>query len=249
MKKTFITVAFILCLAVLLGVAISLFARRSHSPRPPVTEQTEPVQSLPVVIIDAGHGGEDCGAIGKNGVLEKDLNLKIALELNELLTSAGIQTRLTRSTDTLLYDKNSDYEGQKKKLDMAERLRIAEEYEDAVFVSIHMNSFPQEKYSGLQVYYSENSPDSAHLANIVQQLTVTNLQPDNDRKIKSAGEDIYLLRGTTHPAILIECGFISNAAECELLCTDEYRSRLCMTLYCAILNYFDNFGGNTSISS
>lgn len=247
-RKKYVITATMLCLALIIGIGSFHYVKEKKYPSPntQTTDITPPHQVYPVVIIDAGHGGEDSGAIGRNGVLEKDLNLKIALELNTLLTSAGIETRLTRTEDILLYDKNSDYEGHKKKLDMTERLRIVQEYENAVFISIHMNSFPQERYSGLQVYYSQNSPLSIDLAQTVQELTKKNLQPDNDRKIKCSGEDIYLLHKITHPAILIECGFLSNASECQSLCSDEYRSRLCMTLYCAILNYFE---GNTSISS
>lgn len=238
------------CLLFILTVSVLIFMKSdSHSPHN--HEQTENLttqeaNNYPTVIIDAGHGGEDGGAIGINGVYEKDLNLKIALELNELLKAAGIQTRLTRSEDTLLYDKNSDYEGRKKVLDMAARLGIAQEYDNAIFISIHMNSFPQEQYSGLQVYYSENSPLSTDLAKTVQEIAVKNLQPDNTRKIKSAGDNIYLLDKITHPAILIECGFLSNNTECHKLCTDEYRHRLCMTIYYAIMNYFDTLSNNPS---
>ncbi len=199
----------------------------------------------PTVIIDAGHGGEDGGAIGTNGVFEKDLNLMIAKELTVMLESRGIPTRLTRTDDTLLYDRNEDYQGHKKALDMAARLAIAQEYENAIFVSIHMNSFPQSKYSGLQVYYSENDTRSQELATLIQSLTVTNLQPYNTRKIKPSAGNIYLLEKISHPAVLVECGFLSNEAECSSLCTDEYRNRLVLTLCAAIMKYFE---ANTNMS-
>lgn len=199
----------------------------------------------PTVIIDAGHGGEDGGAVGVDGVYEKDLNLAIALELDEMLRSAGISTRLTRDTDILLYDRNSDYKGHKKAQDMAARVAIAKEYDNAVFISIHMNTFTQSKYSGLQVYYSENSPKSAELAELVQTLTVQNLQPNNTRKTKPSGSSIYLLDKITHPSVLVECGFLSNPEECALLGTEEYRHRLCITLFSAIVGYLDNNLNNT----
>lgn len=211
--------------------------------------ETSKYEGYPTVIIDAGHGGEDGGAIGVNGVYEKELNLMIALELEALLRSEGISTRLTRNEDILLYDRNSDYEGHKKTQDMAARLAIAEEYDDAIFISIHMNSFPTEKYSGLQVYYSDNSPLSRELASIVQTLTVQNLQPDNTRQIKSAGTSIYLLDRIKHPSILVECGFLTNHAECERLCSAEYRHRLCMVLYTSVINYFDTLANNPSDST
>lgn len=222
----------------------SLFALRSkHAPQKETTppETTEPrFAGAPVVIIDAGHGGEDGGAIGTNGVCEKDLNLSVALELEQMLSSAGIRTRLTRDTDTLLYDRASDYHGHKKAQDAAARVAIAREYEDAVFISIHMNSFSQSKYKGLQVYYSENSPRSAALAEYVQSAVAKSLQPQNTRKIKPSAGSIFVLDNVGHPAILIECGFLTNPEECELLCTQEYRSRLCATLYFAVIEYLEN---------
>ena len=203
------------------------------------SEHTESLNA-PTVIIDAGHGGEDGGAVGIDGTLEKDLNLSIALELEEILRSQGIKTRLTRDTDILLYDKNSDYQGHKKIQDAAARIAIAEEYKNAVFVSIHMNSFSQSKYSGLQVYYSENSPSSSALAEAVQTLVSQNLQPNNKRKIKPSEGNIYILKKVTLPAILVECGFLSNPEECKALNSPEYRSRLCMILYTAISQYLQN---------
>ncbi len=202
-------------------------------------------KAYPTVIIDAGHGGEDGGAVGKNGVYEKELNLKIALELKAMLEALGVPTRLTRTDDTLLYDRNADYQGHKKALDMAARLAIAKEYENAIFVSIHMNSFPQSQYNGLQVYYSENNESSLVLARLLQSLAVKNIQPSNTRKVKPSSGNIYLLEKIQHPAVLIECGFLSNDEECRLLCSDEYRSRLSMTLCSAIMNYFEACGNSS----
>ncbi len=215
------------------------------------TQDTQPpppskYENCPTVIIDAGHGGEDGGAVGVDGSLEKHLNLTIATKLEEMLLASGVKTRLTRDEDILLYDRNSDYQGHKKSQDMATRIAISKEYENAIFISIHMNSFPQEKYRGLQVYYSENSPLSQELAATVQTLTVKNLQPENTRQIKPSGVNIYLLRKITHPAILIECGFLSNSEECALLGTEEYQNRLCLVIYTAILEYFDATRNNST---
>ncbi|MBE6576792.1 MAG: hypothetical protein E7653_01475 [Ruminococcaceae bacterium] len=235
-KKFFYSVAFLL----LFSVLISSCAKRQDPPifiPPDVTKK-----NYPTVIIDAGHGGEDGGAVGTNGIYEKELNLMIASELRDLLEAKGIPTRLTRTEDILLYDRNTDYQGRKKALDMAARLAIAQEYENAIFVSIHMNSFPQEKYSGLQVYYSENDACSRSLAELIQSLTVKNIQPSNTRKIKPSSGNIYLLEKISHPAVLIECGFLSNRQECALLCSEEYRARLCMTLCSSIINYFETYG-------
>ena len=213
-------------------------------------QSSPPIQrEYPTVIIDAGHGGEDCGAIGANGVYEKDLNLDIAFELGALLKASNVKIRFTRDKDELLYDKNSDYEGRKKALDMAARVSVINEYQDAIFVSIHMNSFPQSKYHGLQVYYSENSELSKDLADLVQRTTVQNLQTDNTRSIKPSEGNIYLLEKTMYPAVLIECGFISNPEECALLCQATYRKRLALCLYTAIITFLDAQQNNPSVST
>ena len=201
-------------------------------------------QKYPTVIIDAGHGGEDCGAIGINGVYEKDLNLIIALELQGMLQANEIPTRLTRETDTLLYDKNTDYHGKKKILDMQARRAIINQYPNAIFISIHMNSFPEQKYSGLQIYYSPCVEKSRILAQFIQDTVHNNLQYDNDRQIKSSEDNIYLLNEAIHPSILIECGFLSNREECELLCQTAYQKRLTLCIYTAIINYFTSEQNN-----
>ena len=236
-------IAFILFCALFVSVVCIMVDHANRSEQRIAEGSTEahtsPYESLPVVIIDAGHGGEDGGAVGVNGCAEKDINLAIALELEQMLRAVGIKTRLTRSTDILLYDKDSDYKGHKKEQDLDTRLAIAEEYESAIFISIHMNSFPQQKYSGLQVYYSPNSPTSAVIARKIQDLAVTSIQPNNKRKIKQSDENIYLLSKINHPAILIECGFLSNPEECAALCSAEYRSRLCAVFYAAIADFYN----------
>ena len=183
-----------------------------------------------VVVIDAGHGGEDGGAIGVNGCLEKDLNLSMARKLYELLCSMDIDCAMTRDSDTLLYDKTQNYQGKKKRLDMRERLRIASSYPNAIFISIHQNSFPSEKYSGLQIYYSENSPSSFTLAQGIERGIKAVLQHDNSRTAKPSDGNVYLLDSLSCPAILVECGFLSNAEECDRLCDDDYQNELCSLL-------------------
>ena len=194
-------------------------------------------KSLPTVIIDAGHGGEDGGAIGVNGSYEKNINLSIAKKLNSLLNACGIKTVMTRTEDILLYDKNSNYEGRKKALDQAARLKISESYDNAIFVSIHMNSFPQEKYKGLQVYYSSNNPSSSKLAEEIQTLTRTYIMNDNQRKTKDSDGKIFLLDKMNIPSVLIECGFLSNHDECVKLNDENYQNELATVICCAICKY------------
>ncbi len=210
----------------------------------PSSSPAEASASFPVVVIDAGHGGEDCGAVGKNGIYEKDINLTIAEHLDVLLRSNGIKTVMTRTEDILLYDKNSDYHGQKKVQDLASRRKIAESQENAVFISIHMNSFPDSRYSGLQVYYSENNPASSELAQQIQHGISASLQQENDRKIKPAGSNIYLLDRLSCPAVLIECGFLSNEAECERLSDSTYCKQMSLILCQSILHHLSAFEKN-----
>lgn len=206
----------------------------------PKKEQSASVGEYPVVIIDAGHGGEDGGAVGVNGVLEKDLNLQIAFALRERLCDSGIECVMTREEDILLYDRDTDYEGRKKALDMQKRLEIAGEYENAVFISIHQNSFPTEKYNGFQVYYSPNSQASKHLALTLEKEVRERLQPYNERASKNAEESIYLLKKLYCPAVLLECGFLSNTKECDSLCSEEYRGRLCDILADGIIEFINS---------
>ena len=191
-----------------------------------------------IIVIDAGHGGEDGGAVGKNGVYEKELNLIIAKDLAQMLVANGNTVILTRDSDVMLYDRNVDYRGRKKMLDLAARLKIGEECEGCVFVSIHMNTFPEERYRGLQVYYSPNDDASALLAEKIQSSVCDQLQPTNDREIKKANSSIFILDRIKRPAVLIECGFISNPEECALLCSEEYRQKLTLAIFCGICEYF-----------
>lgn len=195
----------------------------------------EPETELPIVIIDAGHGGIDGGAIGASGaVVEKDLNLDIALRISDMLSAAGIPNILTRSDDVLLESPGSS---SKKNGDLAARKKIAESYKNAVFVSIHMNSFPIQKYSGLQVYYSPNNEKSRELASLIQTDIAKTLQPENKRKIKVASSSIYLLDNLKCPAVLVECGFLSNPEECARLSDEEYRRETALSITCSICKY------------
>ena len=189
------------------------------------------------VIIDPGHGGEDGGAIGLDGSVEKDVNLSIALMLNDILSCCGVDTVLTRDTDILLYDKNSDYMGHKKEQDLNARRLIAESYENAIFISIHMNSFTDSRYNGLQVYYSPNNSLSASLAENIQKRTADVLMDYNRRKIKKADSSIYLLDNLSCPSVLIECGFLSNEADCERFASSEYRKKLSLCIASAIMDF------------
>lgn len=199
----------------------------------PVSAASQPI----TVVLDAGHGGEDGGAVGHldgEEIYEKHLNLAVARLVRDLLVADGVSVVMTREQDVLLYDRNVNYEGRKKVLDLAARVAIAESTENAIFVSIHMNAFPQTQYRGLQVYYSPNHARSKTLAEAMQRKVYTHLQPDNDRKIKCAGSEIHLLEQLDCPAVLVECGFLSNAEDCRSLSDEAYQRQLAFLLFCAI---------------
>ena len=196
-----------------------------------------------VIIIDAGHGGEDPGAIGVNGVYEKDVNLSIALKLGEELKSKGHTVVYTRTEDKMLYLPEENIKGMRKISDLKNRCKITAEYEDCIFVSIHMNSYGASKYSGLQVYYTEGNNESRILANKIQSTVKKDLQPENNRQIKS-GNSIYILENAGGTAVLIECGFLSNEKECQKLSQKEYQKELCFSISCGIIEYINEISGN-----
>jgi len=190
---------------------------------------------FPTYIIDPGHGGED-GGCSSGDVLEKDLNLFVSENLYDIFTFMGIPAKMTRTEDKLLYDMYgdlTDYTGKKKAFDLRNRLRFATE-EGGVYIGIHMNKFPEVKYSGLQVYYSPNHEESKLYADKIKSYTKSYLQPENEREIKKATSAIYILSKAEMPAVLVECGFLSNENELALLCDGEYRKKLALELFCAV---------------
>ncbi|MBE6645004.1 MAG: hypothetical protein E7612_06475 [Ruminococcaceae bacterium] len=189
-----------------------------------------------LVIIDAGHGGEDPGAIGKNGIYEKNLNLEIANLVGKTLSEKGFAVVYTRTEDKLLYSEEENVKGLRKISDLKNRCKIAAEYPNSIFISIHMNSYSDPKYSGLQVYYSQNNEESKILAAEIQASVKEQTQPENNRVIK-AGTDIYVLENTQNTSVLIECGFLTNYSECVKLSEKEYQKQLSLSIVCGIINY------------
>lgn len=208
-----------------------------------VGEAVDEAPPIACVVIDAGHGGEDGGASSAAGVLEKDLNLSVAFALRDLFEVAGVPVVMTRTEDVLLYDRNVDFQGRKKVLDLAARRLMAEkvaaEAEQrgggvCLFISIHMNAFPQPRYSGMQVWYGTGDPLSAEVAGRIQSAAVA-VMPDNHRKIKAAGSNIYLLDRIQTPAVLVECGFLSNPEEAERLSREVYRYAVAAAVFAGVM--------------
>ncbi len=191
------------------------------------------------VIIDAGHGGPDGGTSADDGILEKDLNLQIALKLNEILKSMGIKTVLIRDTDISIHDETAKTIRQKKISDIKNRLSIINNTDDSVFVSIHQNHFGDSKYSGTQVFYSKNNPSSQLLADKIRLPVISYLQKDNTREIKQSGNEIYLLYHAITPAVMVECGFLSNKTEAENLKNESYQQKLAFMIALGIVDYFN----------
>ena len=186
-----------------------------------------PMERLHRIVIDAGHGGEDGGAISCTGKSESGYNLQIALRLNDLLQLLGFDTVMIRTTDTSVYTSGQTI-SQKKVSDLKQRVRIVDRTYNALLLSIHQNTFPEEKYSGAQVFYG-GAQGSEELAKELQQELVSSLNPGSSRKAKQ-GKGIYLLDKTSAPGVLIECGFLSNRQEEEKLRSPEYQKKLCCVI-------------------
>ena len=196
----------------------------------------------PIIVIDAGHGGEDGGAVGVNGVHEKELNLSVATMLAEQLRAAGVEVILTRTEDRLLYRDEENIKGHRKEYDLKNRLAVAEAHPEALFISIHMNTFSEAKYSGLQVYYAATE-GSRELAECVQSAVREHVQPENHRKIHAASSSIFLLEHAVGRAVLVECGFLSNPEECARLSEKDYQRQLCFSIFCGIMKYIEQSSG------
>ena len=195
---------------------------------------------LPTIILDPGHGGEDGGAQSKTGVLEKDLNLKISQKVESLLLMLGVQTVMTRTEDRLNYDGSALTMREKKVSDIHARFQMMEETPNAVFLSIHQNHFSDPRYDGTQVFYSANRGESEAIARAIQRNVSASLQPDNTRAVKPSGDEIYLLYHARIPAVMVECGFLSNPKEAELLNEEAYQIKIAICIVQGLLNYFND---------
>jgi N-acetylmuramoyl-L-alanine amidase len=217
----------------LMGLCILLcafvLARKSA-----VFVQSERAGSAPLcIVVDAGHGGDDPGKIGINDALEKDINLQIALKLQKLLEQNNIKVVMTRDTDQGLY---SDGATNKKAEDMQTRCKIIEDSDALFTVSIHQNSYTSPEIQGAQVFYYGQSETGKKLAETLQSALIEQVNPDNHREAK-ANESYYLLKKTPTPTVIVECGFLSNPAEAELLLQEEYQDKLVNAIYSGIETY------------
>lgn len=188
------------------------------------------------VMIDAGHGGMDPGKVGINGALEKDINLKIAKALKKYLEAEDIEVVMTRESDDGLYDADAS---NKKVQDMKRRVELIDTVKPAITVSIHQNSYPEEYVYGAQVFFYSGSAEGRTLAEIIQTQLVDKVDPQNKRKVK-ANDSYYLLKKTGIPIVIVECGFLSNSAEAEKLCDEEYQERVAWAIHMGIMQYLND---------
>ena len=204
---------------------------------------TRTTEAVPIVTVDAGHGGFDGGASAANGTKEKDINLQVALPLSDMLRLCGVRVVMTRATDEALCEEEGLSIRQKKVRDMQERLALFEQADWNV--SIHQNSFAGASSNGTQVFYSTNHPASESLARSIQSQVVAWLQPDNTREIKSGNRDIYLLYKTTVPTVLVECGFLSHEAECAKLESAAYQREMAWAIASGLMRCIGAEQGGT----
>ena len=207
--------------------------------------KSEPVSSTPatnhVVILDAGHGNPDGGATNSSGeIIESDLNLQIVLKLQNLLESSNCTVILTRSDENGIYETNANSIREKKISDMKNRVKIANTSNAEFFISIHMNKLNQTQYSGWQTFYKPDNEYSKLLAQKIQANLNTFMKFENTRKIKPIS-GIYLSKNVKIPLVIVECGFLSNYKESNLLKTDNYQNSLAWSIYNGIMDYFKEY--------
>ncbi len=233
MKETLKTLAMLLFVLVLLAGIISQSLRAPVAVPVSVTAARYPV-------IDAGHGGIDGGAVGVSGALERDINLAVARKTELLLALFGVPTVMTRTTeDDIAPDASYPTIRARKTADMHARKALVDAQASAILLSIHMNKFRQSRYSGAQVFYTKTDGSQA-LAETLQQNLIRFADPANTRVVMPVSPDLYLYRSVTHPAVLVECGFLSNAAEESKLKTDAYQTKLAAALAVSVFQHISN---------
>ncbi len=188
------------------------------------------------IVIDPGHGGNDPGKVAINSALEKDVNLAIALKLKKYLEQEDMEVVMTRQEDKGLYEET---DSNKKVHDMKNRLAIMEGAKPALVVSVHQNSYPEESVSGVQVFYYRDSAEGKRAALLVQEQMIATLQPAKEREAKE-NSTYYILKKTTVPTIIVECGFLSNREEADRLTSEDYQERVAWAIHLGIMRYINS---------
>lgn len=228
-------------LVLVLCVLASLLTVQNPLEIQTLTASQEPSDPAAVrLVLDAGHGGMDGGAVGVSGLLEKEVNLAVTRRTADLLTLLGVPVTLTRSEDTDLSKLPEGSEAtirERKRLDLQNRVERVNTCPHALLVSIHMNNFTQSQYSGAQVFYTTSQGNMKPLGELLQAVLVASLDPTNTRQAKTAEDDIYLLQHSQRPAILMEGGFLSNPDEEARLRSEVYRTKMAAVLASVLCTY------------
>ena len=209
-----------------------------------ISVQTVPEQNL-TLIIDPGHGGADGGAVSISGVYESAINLSIAEKLDQIMGLYGVHAVMTRTSDTIDYPENADTIAEKKRADQKSRLEIVSRAARPVFISIHQNNYTSSGPFGAQVLYAPTD-GSRDFAMSMQALLIQNLNPENYRSADEIPNNIFLLNNVSCPAILIECGFLSNTEEEKLLQTDTYQLKIAAVIAAGFLSSYDALSNQSS---
>lgn len=229
-KRTVIVLVYILILSGFLAAAAA------GSRAVTVIAESRPVERLHCVVIDAGHGGEDGGAVSCTGVPESGINLQIALRLDGLMHLLGYETVMVRTTDISVYTEGETL-NQKKVSDLKARVKLVNETENAVLVSIHQNTYSESRYYGAQVF-SASTDGSEELAKQLQAAFVSTVNPGSSRQAKKA-TGLYLFEHITRPGVLVECGFLTNPEEEAKLRTPDYQKDLCCVIAATLAQYLN----------
>lgn len=224
MKRGIALAGAIFLVVVLLALALERLNRLME----PVISPVSYTNAVPV-ILDAGHGGEDGGAVSVTGVPESRINLEIVLRLRDALALYGVSPVVLREEDISLHDPEASTLREKKRSDLKNRVRAVEAVEGGTLLSIHQNSYPGNQYRGAQVFYAPTGW-SRKLAELLQTALREELQPDNDRKAKPIPESVYLMNHVSCPAVLVECGFLTNPEEEARLRDGGYQKKLAAVL-------------------
>jgi len=224
----------ILTFAALLTVVLTLNASAYSSS----IEVLNSLEYDKTVIIDPGHGGPDGGAVGVDGAVEKGINLAIALKLRNFFVTSGYRVIMTREDDHTICNKNCHTLRSMKSSDLHNRLKIVNAHTKALFISIHQNIYDNPIYSGAQVFYSQNNKDSRELAELLQLDISDMLQPQNERETKPAEDNLYILYNAKSPAVMVECGFLSNPEECKMLQDDDYQNKMAFAIFYGVLHFY-----------
>lgn len=222
----------VICFATIFIIVFSLCAE----PQNLLTQAQN--TSVSTIIIDAGHGGFDGGAV-VGDIMEKDINLKISNSLSVMLKASGFNVINTRTDDSSTESDPTATISARKKSDLKNRLELTKANPDAIYISIHLNKYPSASCRGAQMFCSPKIENANLLAENIKSGIVSLIQPDNHRTVKKGTRDTFLLYYSPIPAVIVECGFMSNPTELEMLINEDYQNKMAFAIFSGILSYYN----------